>query len=97
MFDTLGEGLLLLPALYIPSMILHFFGIATTQKSLLWLWRAVGVIITGAVFALIGAGCGPSISQAFEKSPRLVRILVGLFLVIVFVSIVFIGRGLRIH
>jgi hypothetical protein len=97
MYDTLGEILLLLPALYIPGMILRFFGIDTTWDSMVWLWRGVGVIINVAIFSLIGARCGLSIFQTFEKLPRLVRIIVVLFLAIVFVSIVFIGRGLRIH
>jgi len=97
MYDTLGEILLLLPALYIPGMILRFFGIEKTWDSMVWLWRGVGVIITGSVFSLIGARCGPSIFQTFEKLPRPVRIIVVLFLAIVFVSAVLIGRNLRIH
>lgn len=97
MLGTIGEGLLLLPALYIPGIILRFFGIDTTSESLVWLWRGIGVIITGPVFSLIGARCGPTIFQSFEKLPRPIRIIVVLFLAIVFVSIVFIGRNLRIH
>ena len=97
MYDTLGEGFLLLPALYIPGMILRSFGIDTTSQSVLWLWRVVGVLITGSVFSLIGALCGPTLFQTFDKLPRLARIVVFLILAIVLFSILLIGRGLRIH
>src|SRR5262245_31600359 len=96
-FGTLGEGLLLLPALYVPNIILRFFGVDTIRESLVWLWRAIGVVINCAVFSFIGARCGPILFQSFEKLPRPVRIIVGLFLAIMFGSIVFIGRNLRIH
>jgi hypothetical protein len=94
MLGTLGEVLLLLPALYIPRIILRFFDIELTWESNLW--RGLGAIISGAAFSVIGARCGPIVFQSFRRLSRPIRIIVVLFLAIMFFSIVFIGRNLEI-
>ena len=94
MLGTVGEILLLLPALYVIGIILDFLGVAT-QESMLW--RGVAAIVSAAVFAFIGVRCGPSVFSAYAKLPRRARIAAIVFLAILFFMTLLIGRNLRIH
>jgi len=94
MLGTVGEILLLLPALYVIGIILDFLGVAT-QESMLW--RRVAAIISAAVFAFIGARCGPSVFSVYAKFTRRARIAAVVFLAILFFMSLLIGRNLRIH
>jgi hypothetical protein len=92
---TIGGFLLLVPAVYIPGIILSFFGIAISLESIFW--RAIGVLIYTAGFALIGGRYGPGMFSAYKNLSKTIRITMSVFLVTIFVLIILVGRSLRMH
>jgi len=85
---TVGEILLLLPALWI----LGVLGVVFPGESILW--RVVGAILSTAAFSFIGARYGPIVFSTFKTWPIAVRIVVSMFLAIMIIMIVLIGRHL---
>ncbi len=89
---SVGEILLLLPALYVLDAILTILGVATGESIL---WRGLAAVLTGAVFSFVGARCASYVSSVAEKIPRAFRVTIILFLATFLVMVVLIGRHLR--
>ena len=91
MLGTIGELLLLLPAL----SILVFLGVEGPGTFILW--RGVATVISAAAFAFIGVRTGPFVFSSWARLSKPIRkISIGV-IVTVFLLIILVGRSLRMH
>lgn len=95
MFGTLGEILLVIPALFVPGTILSIFGVVISWESVLW--RLVGAALSAVGFVIVGSRYGFAIQSMFEKLPKTTRRIVSGLLLAMVLLIILVGRNLRVH
>jgi hypothetical protein len=86
---------LVLPVVFIPVRMLHYFGIYVRSDSLLG--RGVAAILSAVAFYFIGYRVGPRVFSAYGRLSRRTRILAMSSLAIIVLMVVIIGRTIRIH